>query len=79
MALPKKLAISSLLLMSACGLAEGRLSEYVDPLIGTEGSTPGSAIAVSARMLQSAQTKYSSCFRAAILFQVPRYQTQWQR
>ncbi|KAI7354556.1 hypothetical protein KC320_g3327 [Hortaea werneckii] len=45
MALPKKLAISSLLLMSACGLAEGRLSEYVDPLIGTEGSTPGSAIA----------------------------------
>ena len=38
--------------MSACGLAKGRLSEYVDPLIGTEGSTPGSAVAVSARMLQ---------------------------
>ncbi|KAI7138982.1 hypothetical protein KC337_g11 [Hortaea werneckii] len=44
MALPKS-PISSLLLMSACGLAKGRLSEYVDPLIGTEGSTPGSAIA----------------------------------
>ncbi|KAI7360046.1 hypothetical protein KC354_g8980 [Hortaea werneckii] len=40
-----KFHISSLLLLSACGLAQGRLSEYVDPLIGTEGSTPGSAIA----------------------------------
>ncbi|RMX88259.1 hypothetical protein D0869_01759 [Hortaea werneckii] len=44
MALPK-FAISSLFLLSVCGLAQGRLSEYVDPLIGTEGSTPGSAIA----------------------------------
>ncbi|KAI6879283.1 hypothetical protein KC363_g8778 [Hortaea werneckii] len=40
-----KFPISSLLLLSAGGLAQGRLSEYVDPLIGTEGSTPGSAIA----------------------------------
>ncbi|RMY55896.1 hypothetical protein D0865_03934 [Hortaea werneckii] len=45
MALPK-FPISSLFLLSVCGLAHGRLSEYVDPLIGTEGSTPGSAIAV---------------------------------
>ncbi|KAI7551159.1 hypothetical protein KC331_g2724 [Hortaea werneckii] len=44
MALPK-FPLSSLFLSSVCGLAQGRLSEYVDPLIGTEGSTPGSAIA----------------------------------
>ena len=78
MALPK-FPLSSLFLSSVCGLAQGRLSEYVDPLIGTEGSTPGSAIAVSAPMLQQVQMRGSPCFRVAIPFQVPPYQTQWQK
>lgn len=78
MALPK-FPISSLFLLSVCGLAHGRLSEYVDPLIGTEGSTPGSAIAVSAPMLQLGQMSGSPRFRVATPFQVPPYQTPWQR